>query len=250
MNLELTKLYSRNSELENNLKELTEKYNAKNHCNINYFFEDNKINVNKPFLYIATLDGKTAGFLSAFVFDECEMEIVIIPSPDYDEKAINEFLYEALKQDYRHYYVQSYSDNNTSHHAKNLELLGFKYQKTECIMAINDFEYKNKCDNISLNIYETDSTIYYYALENNVPIGRCVADIEGDIASISNVKVVELFRRKGYATKMLSMALDDLFKKYSYAILHVTKENEPAFRLYNNLGFHLEQSVASYEAKI
>lgn len=250
MKLELTKLFSRNLKIEEDIINITDIYNKKNNCNINYFFEENKININKPFLYIASNKGKIVGCISLFVFDEYEMEIFCVANPAYNEEYILKYLFNELKADYHNYYIQSYSDKKDNYHASILKSLGFNYSKTECIMAINNFEYTPSNNSIELNIYENGNTIYYYAMHEGAPIGRCMADIDNDIASISNVRVVELFRNQGNATKMLSMVLDDLFKKYNYAILHVTMENTPAFKLYTKLGFNIKQAAASFETKI
>lgn len=62
-----------------------------------------------------------------------------------------------------------------------------------------------------------------------------------DEADITNIAVLESFRRKGYGTKLLMEAADRIFKGgYQAMTLEVRKSNGPAIHLYEQAGFRVE----------
>jgi len=73
----------------------------------------------------------------------------------------------------------------------------------------------------------------------------CRARTVENISFISAVVTHEECRNKGFASSLLSYMLEDLFKKVDIVLLYVSKENEPAIRLYNKRGFRSYKSYAN-----
>lgn len=61
---------------------------------------------------------------------------------------------------------------------------------------------------------------------------------------ISDMEIFKKYQNQGFGFQFLYKILQEMSRYFDYAILHVTKENLPAYKLYKKLGFEeLDKTV-------
>lgn len=223
------------------------------------FFIDNETeNTQFPLLYYGTTDKKIIGFISAYVIDSHNVEICGFVLPKYRRKGIASSLLDNLLEYYEEYNIHVAIRYDNFIGKAFLNSYDFKYVSTECKMLLTQSDFNishtkimsksTPYEKIKLQLIqenENNSKIYHaYILDNT--IGGCMISLFGNSAIIHNVEITESFRRKGYGYLLLAEVITELFNTHDTIILHVTKENIPAYKLYTKLGFHITEELEYY----
>lgn len=200
-----------------------------------------------PCLYYSTSGAKIIGFLSVYVIDTHNVEICCFVLPQYRRNRIATNLFSRMVMDYNFQSFQlSMAVGNKIGEAF-VTQMGFEYFSTECSMQLAKENFSEFRDAISLTPEKQNDEIIVRGFFNGTEIGRCVISTFNVTVCIHDVEVYEEYRGKGYGYKLLGTLLNHIFEKYDVIILHVTKENAPAYNLYKKLGFRLEQELSYYE---
>lgn len=213
-----------------------------------FFIDDESEKSVLPVLYYGAYDGNTAGFISSYIIDSRNVEICVYVLPEYRRKGIATSLFHNFLDDYEEYSIQiSIACNNTIAKAF-LDDYEFEYASTECKMILNKASFKSTYQENLLRLIskEDNSSITYRAILSDSIIGSCRVFPSGNAAIIHDVEILETFRNKGYGYTLLTQVITELFDKYDTIILHVTKENLPAYNLYKKLGFHITEKLEYY----
>lgn len=113
--------------------------------------------------------------------------------------------------------------------AKNLEDI----EKIESNLDIRNLSYSSLLSDLNL-----DSTIYFIAFKDDLPIGYIGAEMLYDHADITAVAVDLDYRNKNIATLLLNKLIDTCkAQNFTAIFLEVRVSNLPAIRLYEKLGF-------------
>ena len=79
-------------------------------------------------------------------------------------------------------------------------------------------------------------------MENGIPVGVVLIDVDGDTAFIDNLYVLPDGRGKGYGRRLLQEAIAHLRQlKVRKVDLMVTADNEIAVHLYDEAGFDISR---------
>ena len=109
----------------------------------------------------------------------------------------------------------------------------------QAIKNIEDscFSHPLSLENI-VNSLQNDKYINFGYLENEEVVGYISVFTVADEAYINNVAVLETYRNKNIATKLIKEVLDFVKKgNYSFITLEVRISNSPAISLYEKNGF-------------
>ena len=175
---------------------------------------------------------KNVGFISSYIIDSRNVEICVYVLPEYRRKGIATSLFNNFLDDYEEYSIQiSIACNNTIGKAF-LDDYEFEYASTECKMILNKASFKSTYQENLLRLIskEDNSSITYRAILSDSIMDP--AWYFHPAPAIHDVEILEAFRNKGYGYTLLIQAITELFDKYDTIILHVTKENLPAYKLY------------------
>ena len=209
---------------------------------------------NSPRLYYATFENQLIGFLSVYIIDENSVEICMFVQPDNRGKHIGRQLLNNFFSDYAgtNIEVSLHPDNQLGIHF--LEKNNFVLASTELLMSMSfdlfisqNINVKKFCQNISLQKTGTDSSIQYQCFFDNQCIGSCNISLFSDTyIFISNVEISEQHRGMGLGYQFMLKVLQELSSSFHNILLHVSKENLPAYKLYQKLGFEISESTLIY----
>ncbi len=92
---------------------------------------------------------------------------------------------------------------------------------------------------IKNDFFNNPFTRYYVYLIDGSIVGFINYTLIYDRMEIININVLSKFRRKGIATKLMEIVIDNgMVHKVSNITLEVRKDNEPAISLYRKYGFN------------
>ncbi|NOY08155.1 MAG: GNAT family N-acetyltransferase [Spirochaetes bacterium] len=122
--------------------------------------------------------------------------------------------------------------------AKHLFPLQEKYELEEVILDPKNFNPKFSLELLRKNLTRN---IILFAEKNNIPIAKAGTNARGfNTDQIGGVFTMRAERGKGIAGQVMIKLLEYIFKEKKTASLFVKKENEPAVKLYKNLGFNIK----------
>lgn len=228
--------------------------NISSACNIfdklnNPFFVDEEYNSLSgfPWLYYATIETEVIGFVSTYIIDSYNVEICIFVLPKYRKNKIATRLFSMMVSDFNSQSFQLSMDVGNDTGKSFVHQMGFAYASTECVMQLDKEKYSSLPNTMTLTPEKQKDEIIITGLVDGKEIGHAVISVFDDTVCIHDVEVFEKYRRNGYGYRLMGTLLNHTFEKYNTAILHVTKENVPAYNLYKKLGFRLEQELSYYE---
>ena len=174
---------------------------------------------------IAKKDKTIIGFISIYLIDESTAEICGFVLPEYRNNNIGNYLMEKLSYEMEDFYISIpvAKDNKTAPNF--LKTNGYYPSTTECSMVINT-------DNIVEKPSSFDCSIDFKKTEN-----------EDEII----FEIFKAFRGNGYSKLLLQYSLYDIKNICQNIILHVTKENVPAYNLYKKLNFITTSEIIYYD---
>lgn len=201
----------------------------------------------KPWLYYATLDTEMIGFLSVYVIDAYNVEICCFVLPEYRRKKVATNLFSRMVVDYdcQSFQLSMATGNKTG--KAFATKMGFEYCSTECSMQLDKKNFSVFKDTLSLIPEKQNDEISVCGNIDGTEVGRSVISVFNNTVCIHNVEIYEEYRGKGYGYLFIGTLLNHIFAKYDTAILHVTKENAPAYGLYRKIGFETVQELEYYE---
>lgn len=221
---------------------------------------------------IAKKDKTIIGFISIYLIDESTAEICGFVLPEYRNNNIGNYLMEKLSYEMEDFYISIpvAKDNKTAPNF--LKTNGYYPSTTECSMVINtekitdslrnnnldnnlmintqdNISEKDYClnNNITFNKTENENELIFEIFKDNNNIGSCHISLFESCGCIHNVEISEDFRGNGYGKLLLLYSLNHVKSLCDNIILHVTKQNIPAYNLYKTLGFITTGEVIYYD---
>lgn len=200
---------------------------------------------------IAKKDKTIVGFISIYLIDESTAEICGFVLPEYRNNNIGNYLMEKLSYEMEDFYISIpvAKDNKTAPNF--LRTNGYYPSTTECSMVINTDNIVEKPSSFDCSIdfkkTENEDEIIFEIFKDNNNIGSCFVSIFETCGCIHNVEINEAFRGNGYSKLLLQYSLYDIKNICQNIILHVTKENVPAYNLYTKLNFITTSEIIYYD---
>lgn len=206
-----------------------------------------------PFIYIAKYKSQIVGCAMLCMYsDEDEREVCIYVHPKFRREKIATALLDTIYEDYDTTYLISNispkNDSALSFLAEN----NFEYDSCECKMSLDLSKITNGLyaaankSNLSIDKSIHGDDICYTLKDGRIELGSLNIFTDASTCVIHDVLIHEQYRNNGYATYLLEHIIDELKNSYSKIILHVTKENTPAFNLYKKIGFVIDDEVNVY----
>lgn len=199
-----------------------------------------------PRLYYVNSNEQLLGFLSVYIIDSNSVEISIFVHPDRRRKHIGQQLLGNFLDDYK------ISNIEISVHPDNLigidflKKNNFSYVSTELLMSVQLKTFTAPENSSNFELITGNSSQYHY-VNKGIEIVSCdISKFNDEYIFISNVETLTKYRGKGYGHQFLQEVLYDLSHMYTGALLHVSKENTPAYNLYRKLGFQINDSTVTY----
>lgn len=213
-----------------------------------FFVEDTYKNSSVfPWLYYATDNSKIIGFLSIYVIDTYNVEICGFVLPEYRRNKIGTNLFSMMVMDFHSKSFQLSMDVENEIGKTFVSQMGFEHASTECSMQLAKNNYTEFKETLSLTPQKQGSEIIITGILNGKEIGQSIISVFNTTVCIHDVEIYEQYREKGCGYQLIGTLLNHIFEKYNLAILHVTKENTPAYRLYKKIGFETVQELEYYE---
>lgn len=246
--IDFKKNYTKPIELIKAIQKIHEKCNEHDDVDNHYFIdEDYQDFSDTPCAYTAMLDERVVGFLCPYIIDQYNVEFCVFVLPDYRRQSIASKLFFQMVTDFGTYSYRTsiHPDNNIG--KEFLGKMGFTYGCRECSMKLSKGQFKREENNMKLQASKQDDKILISGLIDDIEVGHLELTASQNTACIHDVEIEEKLRRNGYGYQMLNAALDDIFEKYESVLLHVTKENKPAYQLYLKTGFEVLEELDYYE---
>lgn len=246
-NITIHKAYKITSNLKKNCFDIYNKclkYNAF----IPTLFLDNIDDTTLPILYYATCNGTQVGFICVDCFESFYAELYGYVLPEFRNQKIMSLLFDTLLNDYDEFTMTITIDPRNRNEINIISHLGFQCIRTEYLMKIDLQNLIPQKNTALLKSISTESGKKYLYIKDDKIIGSCIVDKITDFSvCIHDVFVNEYDRNKGYGFIIMTSVLSHLSSNYHHAILHVTKENIAAVKLYQKLGFKVVESASVYE---
>lgn len=199
-----------------------------------------------PRLYYVNSNEQLLGFLSVYIIDINSVEISIFVHPDRRHEHIGQQLFNSFSKDYKTFNIEISVQPNNRIGIYFLQKNNFSYVSTELLMHVqlNTFKPPEKSGSFELI---TDNSSEYYYIHEGLEIVYCrISKFNDDFIFISDVETLKEYRGKGYGYQFLQELLYNLSHLYTGALLHVSKENIPAYNLYRKSGFEIKDSSITY----
>lgn len=247
-NISFQKSFNQTTELINACAEISSICNDFDGLNNPFFVDTEYDNFSKfSWLYYAMVDTKTVGFISVYIIDSYNVEICGFVLPEYRRNKIASNLFARMVIDFAGMSFQLSMSPDNDFGKAFVHKMGFVYCSTECSMQLKKEQHTVFKDTLSLNPEKQDDEIFVRGLLDGKEIGHSTISIFDNIVCIHDVEIYEEYRGNGYGHKLIGTLLNHIFEKYDKAILHVTKENEPAYRLYKKVNFEVVEELEYYE---
>ena len=240
--------FCKSNELLNTFEKINQICNEADGLSHHFFIDEEYHDFSStPCAYIAMEKETVIGFLCPYVIDSYNMEFCLYVLPNYRRNHIGSQLFLHMVQDFpNNSYAASLLPDNTL--GKDFLLrMGFSYGCRECSMALLRNGFQPISSKMELDVSKEEDSIHVIGILSDIEIGELSFSISNTTVCIHDVEVYEKFRRQGYGTQFLSAVLSDIFEKYETVILHVTKENLPAYQLYKKLNFQILEELDYYE---
>lgn len=199
-----------------------------------------------PRLYYTFLEKEFIGFLSAYIIDENSVEICVFVHPKHRNKKIGTTLLHHFLKDYDMENIEVYvrPDNFAGIHF--LKQNNFHLTSTELFMSAHLKSFLSETiDSPNYKIEFSTNTIKY--IIHDECVGSChISRLSDTRICLSDVEIFEAYQNKGLGYQFMHKVLREMAFYFHDVILHVTKENIPAYKLYQKLGFQEMESTQIY----
>ncbi len=246
MNIEYNKSFCKTQNLINDCRRISQICNDyDNQKNPFFIDEEYKDFSDYPCVYFAMENNKIVGFISVYVIDKYNVELCGFVLPEYRRNQIASNLFFRMVMDFDSSSFRLPTDCGNEIGAKFAKKMGFVYTATECSIKLEKGDFDADFVSVDLSPHKENDEIEITGSIDDIQIGQVIISAFDMCACIHDVEVFEKFRRNGYGYRMMCSVLKDIFDKYDSAILHVTKENIPAYEMYKKIGFE-EIEVLKY----
>ena len=229
------------------------------------FFDEESICPHIPKIYYAKKGNQIVGFLSIYVFDKLNFEFCIFVHPDYRRLGIGTQLFKNFYTTQKPAFVSASVSPDNKPCIAFLNSLDFEFASTELLMRLNaeDFAVTESLIQSSLSndfITNEDFSVSYMEdddcfklILDEKEVGQCFISVIGHNINrtpnycISDVYINEDYRGRHLGSVFLYNVLSKLFDTNNHIILHVVKENVPAYNLYKKIGFKVTETSLTYE---
>lgn len=249
----------------------------------NEAFLSNEINYNKelPCFFLAYEDNRLIAFLTTFMPQSNEAEILGFTHPSYRNqsyftallssakqmmktteisnilfcvephcKSASEFLksFQPIPLERSEYRLVHSGITNPPESPDLLTQLVNQHNKDICL-ELTDAIFlmgKGENDNFIENAVQSPSRDAYLAFWKNEPIGTFNLNYEDNTAFLYGFGIHPSFQHKGYGKQLLELALNLAFEKSNQVILDVDSSNQSAYNLYIHNGFSVDFQVDYY----
>lgn len=210
-------------------------------------FEDTfDVFTNYPRLYYTLLEKEFIGFLSAYIIDGNNVEICVFVHPKHRNQKIGTTLLHHFLKDYDMENIEIFvrPDNFAGIHF--LKQNNFYLTSTELFMGARLKSFLSEMNDYSDAKIEFSTNTFKYIIEHEC-VGSChISRLSDTRICISDVEIFEMHQNKGLGYQFLQKVLREMALYFHDVILHVTKENIPAYKLYKKLGFQEMESTQIY----
>ena len=248
------KSFLQTKELTDTCEKISSLCNDFDGLNTPFFIDAEYDNSSKlPYLYYCVFESQIVGFLSVYPIDTHNAEICGFVLPEYRRKKIASHLFAMMVCDFSDVSFQLSLPPENDFGKCFANKMGFQYCATECSMTIKKEQFASTQNSLSLVSEKSedglspDGSLIIHGISDGTEIGSCLISDFDRIVCIHDVEIYEKYRGKGYGYQLICALLHHVFPKYDSAILHVTKENEPAYRLYKKVGFEVVEELEYYE---
>lgn len=210
------------------------------------FEDDFEMFPDSPRLYYSTFKNQLSGFLSVYMIDYDHVEISIFVHPDWRGKQIGQTLFDSFLTDYNMANIEISIHPENKSGMNFLTHNHFQLSSTELLMSVllSSFMEKNTCKSNFKKVFSSNTFRYMLDTQH---VGSCqISFLSDSRVFISDVEISNDFRNKGIGYQFMCEVFSELAPFYSSASLHVSKENVPAYRLYQKLGFKEMESTLIY----
>lgn len=197
-----------------------------------------------PRLYYAVYEKKILGFLSTYIIDANSVEFCLFVHPKFRNRQIGTMLLREFLKDYnmKNMEVSVTPDNRTG--IQFLEKNSFYFASTELLMGTQLKSFMSRgCAKLNMQ-KDSLSNNFKYMIDSECA-GLCNISFLSDThICISDMEIFKKYQNQGFGFQFLYKILQEMSRYCDNAILHVTKENLPAYKLYKKLGFEeLDKTV-------
>lgn len=199
-----------------------------------------------PRLYYATFKGDLSGFLSTYIIDQNSVEFCIFVHPKFRNKKIATTLFKQFANDYDMENIEASVSPDNQAGICFLKKNYFHSFSTELLMSAQLKNFIPK-EYTKLNTIKTSLFNSFKYIIDNECVGLCNISFLSDThICISDMEIFEKYQNHGLGFQFLHKILQEMSRHFDNVILHVTKENLPAYKLYKKLGFEETDSTLTY----
>ena len=247
-NIKYEKFYTRTNELTDAFSKLADICISEDEMAHSFFVdEEYTSSIHVPFAYGAYDEEKLVGFLSVYELDQYNVEFCVFVLPEYRRQTIASNLFFRMVMDYDSRSFRAPLAPGNEIGEAFVTKMGLTFSSCEISMALSKDDFTAFPDDIVLESEANDRELMVKAYIDNICVGNAVIYGENGCACIHDVEVDEDLRENGYGYRMVMAILEDAFEKFQTVILHVTRENTPAVKLYEKVGFTIKEEVNYYE---
>ena len=213
-------------------------------------FEDEfDVYTDYPRLYYIEYKNELVGFLSTYIIDDASVEFSIFVHPRFRNNKMGTSLLKQFLKDYDFGNIEVAVHPNNEGGIFFLKENFFYADSTELLMQAHLNTFIPKTSKSTYQLVDFASNNFKYIIEQQC-VGTCnTSYLSPSHVCISDVEIDENYRNQGMGYKFLHRILRDLALRFEEVILHVTKENVPAYKLYKKLGFDVAETTIFYHLK-
>jgi len=252
----------------------------------NHAFLSNEINFDKtmPCFYMGYENDKLITFLTTFIPNSYEAEILAVTHPEYRGKGCFKKLFQAAKEKLllaginkvllvvepksksgaaviekfqcckleRSEYRMSFNGSKTLPEYSDLQFFKVNNQNKKIFTEITQNAFPNLEENSSFidTVISSEKRKGYIACIDGIPVGVFDFNYEEGDAFLYGVGIAAPYRGKGFGKQLGGFALSEGLKISKKVVLDVDSENPTAFNLYKKCGFQIDFQVDYYRYKI
>ena len=215
-----------------------------------FYEEDDSYLFGHPgFFYFSDDRNNILGFICLSGIDRQNFDVCGFVLPAYRNNGIFSQLLTAVKEEYKNINLSFPLPAHCKNAAEVLRKNNFRYSDTECKMSLNLKNLIIYPSEFDIDITESGKGAQQCAFfKDDFFVGSCsITLINDSYCILSEVEIIKKYRGLGLGAHLINCLLGYLDEiNIDKIILHVTKSNIPAFRLYQSMGFVVDSSLDYY----
>ncbi len=220
-----------------------------------FFYEEDEeyLFSHHGFFYCTDSENNIIGFISLSGISETEFEACGFVLPEFRGQGIFSALLKKVKEEFRSTSVSLLVNPDCTHSVDILHHYNFLHLNTECKMILEFTDTDIFSSELSLDSQEIAPDIWNCTFFNDsVKIGTCtISIVDNSYCMLGDVEIKKEYRGLGLGIPLIHclcnyLKVQGIFK----IILHVTKGNVPAYRLYKSTGFTIVSKLDYYQLSV